>query len=178
VLRAGFGSASGVLATQLTTEATRLAALRHDIAAQTSELQALHGLEVTAQTLDELLQKYAEAAEHFDADMQQQRQAFEQEMAERRAAWQQEQETQTRFLKERDASRRRAGEREVAEYAYSRERTRKQDTDTYEEQQKQLHAALDDLVQSRQHDCRRVKTPLPSRRGCLPSTRRKSTPSR
>jgi hypothetical protein len=151
-LRTGFGSACSALSAQLTTEVTRLAALRSDIATQTSELQALHGLEVTAQTLAELLQKYTEAAERFDTDMQQQRQAFEREMAERRAAWQQEQETQTRFLRERDTSLRRRREREAAEYAYARERTRKQDTDTYAQQQKTLYAALDEFVQSKQRD--------------------------
>ena len=87
-LRAGFGSAISTLSAQLTTEATKLAALRRGIAAQTNELQELHGLEVTEQTLDELLQKYAEESERFDADMQQQRQAFGQDMTERRAAWQ------------------------------------------------------------------------------------------
>jgi DNA repair exonuclease SbcCD ATPase subunit len=151
-LRAGFGSAISALSAQLTTEATKLAELQRGVVAQTSELKALHDLEVTEQTLDELLQKYAEESERFDADMQQQRQAFEQEMAEQRAAWQKEQEAQARFLKERDASLRRAREREAAEYAYARERTRKQDTDTYEQQQKKLSEALDELDQSKQRD--------------------------
>jgi hypothetical protein len=136
----------------LTAEATKLAELRHAVAAQTSELQELHGLEVTEQTLGELLQKYTEAAERFDADIQQQRQAFGQEMAERRTAWQKEQEAQARFIKERNAALQRAREREAAEYAYERERTRKQDTDAYEQQQKKHYEALDDLVQSKQRD--------------------------
>jgi hypothetical protein len=151
-LRAGFGSAISALSAQLTAEATKLAELQRGVAAQTSELQALHDLEVTEQTLDELLRKYAEESERFDADMQQQRQAFEQEMAEQRAAWQKEQEAQARFLKERDASLRRAREREAAEYTYERERTRKQDMDTYEQQQKKRSEALDELVQSQQRD--------------------------
>ncbi len=104
------------------------------------------------QTLDELLQKYTEESERFDADMQQQRQALGQEMAEQRAVWHKEQEAQARFLKERDASLQRAREREAAEYAYERERTRKQETDNYEQQQKKLSEALDALVQSKQRD--------------------------
>jgi hypothetical protein len=151
-LLAGFGSAISALSAQLTAEATKLAELRRSVAAQTSELKALHDLEVTEQTLDELLQKYAAESERFDADMQQQRQAFAQEMAEKRAAWQKEQEAQARFIKERDASLQRAREREAAEYAYERERTRKQETDTYEQQQKKLSEALDALVQSKQRD--------------------------
>lgn len=149
-LRAGFGSAISALSTQLTAEATQLAELQRGVASQSSALKALYDLEVTEQTLDELLQKYAEESERFDADMQQQRQAFEQEMAEQRTAWQKEQEAQARFLKERDASLRRAREREAAEYAYERERIRKQDTDTYEQQQKKRSEALDELVQSQQ----------------------------
>jgi hypothetical protein len=151
-LRAGFGSAISALSAQLTTEATKLAELQRSVAAQTNELQELHDLEVTEQTLDELLQKYAETSERFDADRQQQRQAFEQEMAEQRAAWHKEQEAQARFLKERDASLRRAREREAAEYTYERERTRKQDTDTYAQQQKKRSEALDELDQSQQRD--------------------------
>jgi hypothetical protein len=152
VLRTGFGNAISALSAQLTAEATKLAELRRGVAAQTNELKELHGLEVTEQTLDELLQKYAEESERFDADMQQQRHAFGQEIAERRAAWQQEQDVQARFVKERDASLQRAREREAAEYAYERERTRKQEADTYEQQKKKLYEALDALVQSKQHD--------------------------
>ena len=152
VLRTGFGSAVSALSAQLTAEATTLAELRRSVATQTAALQELHNLEVTDQTLDELLQKYAEEAERFDTDMQQQRQAFEQEMAERRTAWHREQDMQARFSKERDAALRRAREREAAEYAYERERTRKQETATYEQTQKKRHEALDALVQSRQHD--------------------------
>lgn len=152
VLRTGFGSAISTLSAQLTVEATKLAELRRSVAAQTHELKELHGLEVTEQTLDELLQKYAAASEQFDADRQQQRQAFGQEMAERRAAWQQEQDAQARLTRERDASLQRARERQAAEYAYERERTRKQETDTYEQQKKKLDEALDALVQSKQRD--------------------------
>lgn len=199
-LRAGFGSAISALSAQLTAEVTKLAELQRSIAAQTNELQELHGLEVTEQTasitvpatfghagapsessnapssgaevlwprpeaagvadamieveqtLDELLQKYTEESERFDADMQQQRQALGQDMAEQRGVWQKEQEAQAHFLKERDASLQRAREREAAEYAYERERTRKQETDNYEQQQKKLFETLDALVQRKQRD--------------------------
>jgi hypothetical protein len=149
-LRAGFGSAISALSAQLTAETTTLAELRRGIAAQTNELKELHGLEVTDQTLDELLQKYTEESERFDADMHRQRQAFGQEMAEQLAVWHKDQDAQARFLKERDASLQRAREREAAEYAYERERTRKQETDHDEQTQKQLSEALDELVQSKQ----------------------------
>ena len=152
VLRTGFGSAISALSAQLTTEATKLAELRGSVAAQTNELKELHGLEVTEQTLDELLQKYAEESERFAADMQQQRQAFGQDMTERRAAWQKEQDMQARLVKERDVSLQRARERGATEYAYEWERRRQQETDAYEQQQKKLYAALDALVQSKQRD--------------------------
>jgi hypothetical protein len=84
--------------------------------------------------------------------MQQQRQVLGQEMAEQRGVWQKEQEAQAHFLKERDASLQRAREREAAEYAYERERTRKQETDNYEQQQKKLFETLDALVQRKQRD--------------------------
>jgi transposase len=48
-LRAGFGSAISALSAQLTAEVTKLAELQRGIAAQTNELQELHGLEVTGQ---------------------------------------------------------------------------------------------------------------------------------
>ena len=159
-LRAGFGSAISALSAQLTAEATKLAELQRGIAAQTNELKELHGLEVTEQTLDELLQKYTEESERFDADMHQQRQAFGQEMAEQRAVWHKEQEAQARFLKERDASLQRAREREAAEYAYERERTRKQETENYEQQQKKLSEALDNSSRVNSATGRRVKKPL------------------
>src|SRR5262245_54874995 len=152
VLRTGFGSAISALSAQLTAEATKLAELRCSVAAQTKELKELHGLEATEQTLDELLQKYAEESERFAADMLQQRQAFGQDMTERRASWQKEQDMQARFVKERDASLQRARERGATEYAYEWERRRQQETDAYEQQQKKRYEALDALVQSKQRD--------------------------
>jgi hypothetical protein len=152
VLRTGFGSAISALSAQLTAAATKLAELRRGVTAQINELKELYDIEATEQTLDKLLQKYAEESERFDADMQQQRQAFGQEMADRRAAWQKEQDAQARFRKERDASLQRVQEREAAEYAYERERTRKHETETYEQKQKKLYEALDALVQSKQYD--------------------------
>ena len=152
VLRTGLGSAISALSAQLTAEATKLAELRSSVAAQTNALKDLHGLDVTEQTLDELLQTYAEASERFAADMQQQRQALGQDMTERRAAWQKEQDMQARLVTERDASLQRARERQAAEYAYERERRRQQETDAYEQQQKRRYEALDALVQSKQRD--------------------------
>jgi hypothetical protein len=151
-LRAGFGSAISSLSTQLTAEATKLAESRRGIAAHADEIKELYGLMVTDQTLDELLQKYTEESERFDAHMHQQLQAFGQEMAEQRAVWQKEQEARARFIKERDASLQRAREREAAEYTYERERTRKQDADNDEQKQEKLSEALDELVQSQQRN--------------------------
>ena len=104
------------------------------------------------QTLDELLQKYTEESERFDADMQQQRQAFGQEMAEQRGVWQREQEAQAHFLKERDASLQRAREREAAEYAYERSAPVSKRRITTNNSRKKLFETLDALVQRKQRD--------------------------
>jgi len=151
-LGASFGSAISELSAKLTAEATRLTELRQAVEAETTQLGDVHGLEVVESTLDELIRTHIGKSDHFDEEMNQKRQAFEQGIADRRKAWQDEQQEHTRFIEERNASLKIARQREAAAHKYERERTRKQDTDTYEANTGKLDAELDELVQSKNRE--------------------------
>jgi len=151
-LQAGFGSAISELSAKLAAEATKLEELRQVVKAEAKQLEELHGLEVIEGTLDELIQKYIEKSASFEEEMSQTRQAFEQERAEKRKAWQNEQEEHARFVKERNESLKKARQREAAEYKYELERTRKQDADDYEQNERKLNEELDEFAQKKKKE--------------------------
>lgn len=151
-LRASFGSAISELSAKLTAEATRLAELRQAVESETTQLGDVYDLEVVEGLLDELIRTHIGKSDHFDEEMNQKRQAFEQGMADRRKAWQDEQQEHTRSIEERSASLKIARQREAAAYKYERERTRKQDADTYEANTGKLDAELDEFLQSKNRE--------------------------
>lgn len=144
-LRPGFGDAVSELSAKLLAEASTLAELRNASAAEQAQLEALHNLSVTDDTLQELIRQYSEKSAAFEQERMQQQDTFEREMAEKRVAWKKEQEEHARIIKERDENTKKAEKREVAEYSYNLQHQRKLDIDQYNQQQQQLQQALVDF---------------------------------
>jgi hypothetical protein len=126
-------------------EASKLAELRENVAEEQRQLEALHDLTVTDDTLQRLVQEYAEKSAEFEQERIRQQHAFEQEMQETRKAWQKEQEEHAHSIKERDEGAKKAEQREAAEYAYNLEHRRKLDADQHNQQQLQLQQALEEF---------------------------------
>jgi hypothetical protein len=152
VLRPGFGDAVSELSAKLIAEASKLAELRRNVEEEMAQLESLHGLQVTDETLDQLLQEYIEKSNTFETGAKQRQEAFEQEMAEQRKVWQKEQEEHARFVKERNETTKKAEQREAAEYTYDLELRRKLDNDAYEQQQDQLKRALEDFEEAKKKE--------------------------
>ncbi len=144
-LRPGFGDAVSELSAQLIAEASTLQELRRNVEQEQQELESLHGLEVSDDTLEQLLQKYQEKTAEFEAQTKERQEIFEQETAEKRSVWQKEQTEHTRFVKERDEAAKKVKQREAAEYTYDLEHQRKLDIDAYTQAQEQLKNALQEL---------------------------------
>jgi hypothetical protein len=152
VLRPGFGDAVSELSAKLLAEASKLDELRRKVEAETQQLESLHGLQVTDETLDQLIQEYIEKSTTFESETKQRQEAFEQEMAEKQNAWQKEREEHARFIRERDETTKKTEQREAAEYKYDLELSRKLDNDQYEQQQEQLRKALEDFEETKKKE--------------------------
>ncbi len=142
-LRNGFGTASSKLSTGLVAEATRLQDLRRQNTDTTQQLAALHKLQITAETLADLICAYDDKTRQFEADAAQKRAAFATEMADKKKAWQKEQADADTRIKERNEAAKSGQKREAAEYKYQLDMSRKLDADQYAQQQKQLKKELE-----------------------------------
>ncbi len=142
-IRADFGRAVNELSAHLVAEASALAELQDRVTDETEQLKLLYELEVTNETLAQLLQDYSEKANSFEQGAQQKQEAFEQEMIEKDAAWQKEQEEHNRTVKERNESTELNFKREEAEYRYNLDQQRKLDIEDFELKLKKLKQELE-----------------------------------
>ncbi len=152
VLQPGFGDAVSELSSKLIAEASKLSELRRSVREEMQQLETLHGLEVTDDTLDQVIQEYTEKSTTFESEAKERQETFEQEMTEKRKGWHKEQEEHARFVKERDETTRKTEQREAAEYKYDLELQRKLGKDQYGQQQEQLKKALTDFEDAKQRE--------------------------
>jgi hypothetical protein len=152
MLRTGFGSATSELSTKLTTEASNLTDLRSQVEAKRSQLQELHGVDITEETLDELVQSYIEKSETFEEALKQERESFEEEWEAQEKAWQKEEEEQARTVKEQNEAQRKAQQRDKSEYSYDLQLTRQLSAEEHKQSIKELYSELDDLVEGKEKE--------------------------
>ena len=141
-LQLGFGSAVSELSEQLTTEAAKLAEIREAVAAEITDLQTLHTLEVTEDTFEELIDSYETSSKAFDEELRASTEASEQAIQAQTRAWAKEQEQHEITTKERVELDRKNGQREIQEYKYNLDLQRKLDREQYEQQQTALYQEL------------------------------------
>lgn len=113
------------LSDQLVQEVNRLAAVREAVALEKSELERLHKIDIAATALDQLVQ-----------DHERQKQQLEAEIAEQRAAWEEELRQTERERKEQDELLRKQRQREADDFEYRKTLERKKAQDKYEEETK------------------------------------------
>ncbi|MGB6297931.1 MAG: hypothetical protein WBF90_17340 [Rivularia sp. (in: cyanobacteria)] len=146
-IQLGFGSASNELSEQLTTKAYRLAEIKQTVEEQLEQLQQLHDLEVTDDTLDNLIASYEENNSAYQEEFNQVSETLNQEIQELRETWRKEQEDYQRSIKERNENLNKNRQRDISTYKYDLERQRNLEVDEYEQQQKELYRALDEFQQ-------------------------------
>jgi len=142
-IRSGFGKAVNELSAQLVAEASTLASLQDRITDETNQLKLLFDLEVTTETLGQLIQEYAEKSAAFEQEAQQKQEVFEIEILEKNKTWQKEQEEHNRTVKEQREITELNFKREEIEYRYNLEQQRKLDSEEFELQLKKLQRELD-----------------------------------
>src|SRR5437868_11607233 len=86
-LRDSFGSAVSALSARLTTEAANLQEIQKQASALAEQLTELHGLEVSDNTLQAVIEEYQNKSVSFQKDLKEKRENFERNSAERTAAW-------------------------------------------------------------------------------------------
>ena len=153
-LTTNIGESASALQGELTTEATTLAQLRDQAKAVTTELRALHGLEVTDDTLDELVARYAERREATDLQRKSRQEALDKELSAARAEWKREQELHARKAKETALELEKARKREAQEYGYAMQRAKDQQQDEREQARKRFEQ---ELVELREHKAQEWK---------------------
>ena len=148
-LQLGFGSAVSELSEKLTTEAAKLAEIREAVAAEITDLQTLHSLEVTEDTFEELIEGYETSSKAFGAELRARAEASQQEIQTQTKTWDKEQEQHEITLKERVELDRKTSQREVQEYKYNLDLQRKIDREQAEQQQAALYQELADRSEER-----------------------------
>ncbi len=143
----GFGTAVSELSEQLTTKASNLEELRGAVGTGITQLTELHELEITADTLNNLLNTYGHNAQTFAEEISQRQETLAQEFLQQKKAWEREQEEHKRLIKERYDERNKTTQREIAEYKYDLELQRKLSTDEYEQTQIRLNNELEEFRQ-------------------------------
>ena len=113
------------LSAKLVEEVERLSAVREAVSLERTELERLHKIDVAATALDQMVQDHAREKERLEA-----------EIAEQRAAWEAESRDGERERKEQEENLKKARAREIEEYEYKKNLERKKAQDKYEEDQR------------------------------------------
>jgi hypothetical protein len=141
-LRPGFGKAVSELSDKLTSEATILEQLLKTKGEDIERLKSLYQIEVSAETLENLIKNYQEKSQTFDEELKKKQSDFEKEIAEKRVSWKKEQDEHSLSVKERQANDKKNYDREGGEYLYKLSQARNLDKDTYEQEKKRLEKEL------------------------------------
>lgn len=147
--RVNLADLTSTLQRQLSEEASRLQELLDDAREQTEQIVQLHGLELHAGTLDELITRYEQMTDTFEQQLELEREAFEQQMSQRQEKWLEEQLAHDGEVAEREATQRREREREEEAYRYDLERRRALDVSEYERLVHRREQELEDFETER-----------------------------
>jgi hypothetical protein len=146
-IQMGFGSAASELSEQLTTQASTLAEIQESVGNEVKELKELHNLEVSENTLDNLIESYEENSKAYQEEFSQRYEVLSQEILQQRNTWEKEQEEYKRTLKDRNDNLNKNRQRDATEYKYDLELQRKLEVDEYAQRQKALYKELEELKQ-------------------------------
>jgi hypothetical protein len=133
---------------QLLNEHKKLTTLQQAIVMQSGEVEEIHEVKVTADTLTALSQAQKQTKEKFEREMAEQRTFFEQEMLQKRTLWRKEKEEVEALRKEQETQQKKLRQREEEEYVYKRDLGRQKEQDQYVAQKQLLEKELADKKES------------------------------
>jgi hypothetical protein len=110
---------------KLVEEVELLSAVREAVKLERTELERLHKIDVAATALDQMVQDYSHEKDRLEA-----------EIAEQRAAWEAESRDGERERKEQEENLKKSRTREIEEYEYKKNLERKKAQDKYDEDQR------------------------------------------
>ena len=146
-IQLGFGSAASELSEQLSSQASRLAEIQENVSNEVEELKSLHNLEISENTLDNLIQTYEENSKGYQEEFQNRSETLLQEFQTQSNSWLKEKEEYQQGIKERNDELHKNRQRDATEYKYDLELQRNLEMDEYEQQQKELYQQLQEYQQ-------------------------------
>lgn len=145
-LQVGFGSAVSNLSEQLIKEATTLKEIDNSLSEEKETLEELHQIEtVEEDTLVTLIEEYQENSKNFAQEYQLQKETIELEIQELKQVWQREQLNHQIEIKERNENHQKDKTRGEEEYWYGLTLERQLNNEIYQQEQKVLYQALDEI---------------------------------
>ncbi len=153
-LGADLSKALSLLAEKFSTEVKLLDDVRRAVGLETQELERLHGRDVLASSIEELLDEYRGK-----------KAALEGEIRARQEEWQAQGDLRARQLKEQEEELRRQRQREKDEYDYQKVLERKKDQDRYDEEKKLRDRALKEREEALARDWAAREALLKEREG-------------
>lgn len=148
LLQFNFGGAVSDLSEKLTLEAFKLQEVQRKVTEEKQQLEALHNLQASDGSLDELIEQYEDSSKTFSEEQRLRQEEVEQAITQSRKAWLKEQEERRRFIKERNETQSKTRQRDDKEYTYDLTLQRQLSDEEYEQEKKRLYLELDELKQT------------------------------
>jgi len=139
------GKALSEVSEELVGEANKLKEIKQAIEIEKANLEELHDIQLSADTLSSLVQEHEEKRQAFETEIKDREEKFSLEMEQQRTAWIREEDEHEQARKERDAELKKLRQREEEEYKYNLAVQRKKEKDVYEEEKKALMANLEEI---------------------------------
>jgi hypothetical protein len=118
-LKAEIGKMLADVSDRLGAESSKFRSIQKAVAGKELELQELYGIEKAAVSLAALLEAQNQKRLEFDTQIEREREELETDMQSRRAEWDAERKTHEAELKERDATEKKARDREREDFTYA-----------------------------------------------------------
>jgi hypothetical protein len=130
------------LESKLIDEFKKLTNIQQAITIETKNLEDIHAIKINADSLTALLHAQKTKKEQFESEMKTKTEAFEIEITQKRQLWKKEQETLETIRKEEESKLKKDRQRELDDYNYNLQLTRKKDSDSYQENKVALEKEL------------------------------------
>ncbi len=141
-LQLDFGSVINGLSEKLSAESSKLDELKRGIEIETAQLQQLQQIRVVADALYILTQEHQEKITALEQSAANQREVIEKDTIQKRKIWEKEQQEFDIQVQETTALTIKERQQETADYQYELERSRKVETDEYEETKRKSEREL------------------------------------
>ncbi|MBD2482329.1 hypothetical protein [Planktothrix sp. FACHB-1365] len=149
-LQLDFGSIITELTEKLRTESTKLEELKRGIEIETQQLKEIHKIRIVADSLHILTQEHQEKLSLLEHNATIQQESLQKDITTKHKIWEKEQQEFEILVEEETERLTRSREQAEADYNYELERTRRIETDEYEDMKRKLERELQELNQDKE----------------------------